>query len=240
LIKNMVYIGAAYGHHIYVLVKLFPSLIFHLYDDSNDWDDRLYELENVIINKHYFGEKDIKEWQESNEEIVLISDIGKTGMSDLLIQKEWIEQIKPVLSLLNFDFPQADKQNKLQSYLDGTLLRQIFASSGSSETRLLIKGIAYRDWDLVTYKKMNSYFDHYIRQKGLYFSPIDGSKRPIYKKKGLYNDFESTAFTIIVIDYLKKINSLVSETNILKILDFILDNCYANRKLNLIAERKMK
>ena len=46
--------------------------------------------------------------------------------------------------------------------------------------------------------------------------------------------------TIIAVDYLKKINSIVNEANILKILDFILDNCYASRKLNLNAERKMK
>ena len=40
-------------------------------------------------------------------------------------------------------------------------------------------------------------------------------------------------------DYLKKINTPINETNIKKILDFILDNCYANKKLDLRTERRL-
>jgi hypothetical protein len=259
LVKNVVYIGAAHGHHIYVLAKLFPGLTYHLYDISEGWDKRLYELENVIINNRYFEEKDIKEWQERNEEILFVSDIRNLAVgeeedkktdvdnfealvaADMLMQQEWVEQLKPSISLLKFRLPYPDVVKKeSQRYLDGTVLRQIFARSSSAETRLLVKGMAYRDWNLTTYDRMNAYFNRYIRAKGLYFNPIDGSKRPIYKKKGLKNDYESTALTIIAMDYLKKINAIINETNILKILDFILDNCYASRKINLNAERKMK
>ena len=259
LIKNVVYVGAAHGHHIYVLAKLFPGLTYHLYDISEGWDKRLYELENVIINNRYFEEKDVKEWQERNEEILFISDIRnlEVGLeedkkadlekfealvsADMMLQKEWVEQLKPTIALLKFKLPYPEVvKKKTYTYLDGTVLRQIFARPSSAETRLLIKGIAYRDWDLTTYEKMNAYFNRYIRAKGLYFNPIDGSKKAIYKKRGLHNDFESTALTIIAMDYLKKINAIVNETNIFKILDFILDNCYASRKLNLNAERRMK
>lgn len=259
LVKNMVYVGAAHGYHIYVLAKLFPGLTYHLYDISESWDKRLYELKNVIINNRYFEEKDIKEWQERNEEILFVSDIRNLAVgleedkkadldtfetlvaADMLMQQEWVKQLKPALSLLKFRLAYPDVvKEKTQTYLDGTVLRQIFARPSSAETRLLVKGIAYRDWDLTTYDRMNAYFNRYVRAKGLYFNPIDSSKRAIYKKKGLYNDYESTALTIIAMDYLKKINAIVNETNILKILDFILDNCYASRKLNLNAERKRK
>ena len=259
LVKNIVYAGAARGFHIYVLAKLFPGITYHLYDISEGWDKRLYELENVIINNHYFEDKDIKEWQERNEEIFFVSDISNLGAeleedkkadmdkfdalvsADMILQQEWVEQLKPALSLLKFRLACPDiVKEKTQRYLDGTVLRQIFARHSSTETRLLVKGLAYRDWDLTTYDRMNAYFNRYIREKGLYFNPIDGSKRPSYKKRGLYNDFGSTSLTIIAMDYLKKINAIVNETNIFKILDFILDNCYASRKLNLNAERKMR
>ena len=259
VVKNVVYVGAAHGHHIYVLAKLFPALTYHLFDISEGWDKRLYELENVHINNRYFEEKDIKEWQIKGEEILFISDIrnlavgdeeGKQAdlekfeamvLSDMLMQQDWVEQLKPALALLKFRLPYPDVVKKeSQTYLDGAVLRQIFARPSSAETRLLVKGLAYRDWDLDTYDKMNAYFNRYIRAKGLYFNPINGGKKAIYEKRGLHNDFESTAMTIIAIDYLKKINSIVNEANILKILDFILDNCYASRKLNLNAERKMK
>jgi hypothetical protein len=257
VVKNMVYVGAAHGYHIYVLAKLFPQLTYHLYDISSGWDKRLYDLKNVIINNHYFEEKDVKEWQKRGEEIIFVSDIRNLEVgreedtkadvdkfeqlvgSDMLLQQTWVEQLKPALALLKFRLPYPDIVKKeTQYYLDGTVFRQIFARPSSAETRLLVTGLAYRDWNLINYDRMNAYFNRYIRPKGLYFNPIDGSKKPIYKRKGLYNDFESTATTIIVMDYLKKINSVINETNILKILDFILDNCYGSRKLNLNTERK--
>lgn len=257
-IRNMVYVGAAHGYHIYVLAKLFPEITYHLFDISEGWDKRLFDLENVIINNRYFEEKDVKEWQERDEEIIFVSDIRnlEVGLeedkqadpetfeslvaADMLLQQEWVEQLKPALALLKFRLPYPDVVGKkTQRYLDGTVFKQIFARPSSAETRLLVKGIAYRDWNLQTYECMNAYYNRYLRPKGLYFNPIDGSKRPIYKKRGLYNDFESTALTIIVMDYLKKINAIINESNILKIIDFILDKCYSERKINLNVERKM-
>ena len=257
LIKTVVYVGAAHGYHIYVLNKLFPTLQFHLYDISDKWDKRLYKEENIIIYNRYFDEKDVKKWKESKEEILFISDIRnlEVGLEedkkinltafetmvreDMIIQKEWVEQIKPSLSLLKFKLQYPNEEKKKEAYLDGTVFRQIFPRQSSCETRLLVSALAYRDWDLRSYERMNAYHNRVIRPKALFFNPIDGSKNPIYNKKGLTNDFESTAFTIVVIDYLKKINMKVTETNIKKILDFILDNTYDDRKINLRAERRL-
>ena len=61
-LKDFLYIGAAPGSHIYVLAEFFTDITFHLYD-SRKFDQRLYKMKNIKINKRYFDEKDIKYWE---------------------------------------------------------------------------------------------------------------------------------------------------------------------------------
>lgn len=257
VVKNFVYIGAAHGFHIYVLAKLFPTFNFYLYDISTGWDKRLYQEENVFINNHYFEKDDIKYWQEKNEPLILVSDIRNLDVgdakkkeedidafevlvdADMRLQEYWVKELKPYLALLKFRPPYPTDKITKSVYLDGVVFRQIFAKRSSAETRLLVKGIGYREWDLDVYDRMNAYFNGKIRTKTKYLNPVDGSKNTIHKEKGVMNDYESTAMTIIVMDYLKKINALVNKENVVKLLDFILDNCYSDKKINLTTSREM-
>ncbi len=254
--KTVVYVGAGPGYHIYVLSKLFPTLEFHLYDHRSDWDERLYKEKKIHVNNNYFEADDVKRWQMFQGEIFFISDIrdlsvgdekqknkdleafeAKVG-ADMFLQQEWVEKIKPKVSLLKFKLPYPGEERKKQNYLDGSVYRQIFPRPASTETRLLVTALAYRDWDLEKYEKICAYHNQVIRPRALYYNLLNNSKDHIYSERGLYNDYESTAFTQIIIDYLKKINMSYNETNVKKIIDFIMDKCNGDKKLNLRAERK--
>lgn len=249
-INNILYIGAAHGFHINLLSKLFPLMKFHLYDYSKNWDKRLFLNKNIKIYNKYFGENELNEWKNFKENIFLISDIRSLNVEyndnrylleqkDMDLQKRWVEELKPCISLLKFKLPYiSDVKTNTKNYLDGELYRQIYQKQSSTETRLLVKAITYRDWDLKIYEEMNAYHNQIIRKKYKFINPIDGTKKEIYPDKGLYNDYESTTFTIIVIDYLKKINKLVNEKNIKLLIDKILKECYYN-EIDLILKKNL-
>ena len=252
LTKTILYIGAHPGNHIHILSRLFPSIKFHLYDIGNNWDERLKENQNIIIYNKYFDETDIKKWQQYNQPLFLISDIRSLDVkddpesfseredlvwADMKLQQNWVEKIKPETALLKFKLPYPTEKENKKYYLDGTVLRQFYARPSSAETRLLIKGISYRDWNLNIYEEMNAYHNQIVRKILKFFHPLYGNKMPIYLDRGMNNDYESTGFYTIIMDYLKKINTPVNEANIKQILVYILDNCYPGKKIDIKIEK---
>ena len=255
-VNQVIYVGAANGHHIFVLAKLFPQFVFNLYDISDHWDKRLLQLSNVKINNKYFTQKEIRKWRDNEHNTILISDIrnlsadGELGtrkieqivQDDMELQKSWVEELKPCVALLKFRLPfyesfNLDKfKDGLYNYLDGIVYRQVFGGRNTSETRLLIRGIAYRDWDFKTYEEQLFYHNQVVRKDCKYFNPISGDESPILPERGLCNDFDSTAITLIVMDYLKKTNVPIKLDNIMKTLYFILDNTYLRKKIDLKME----
>jgi hypothetical protein len=254
LVKTVVYVGAAPGNHIFVLSKLFPMIKFYLYDISDNWDKRLIDNDSIIINNKYFEDSDVDFWRMYHEPYLFISDIRNLNVqdkprdlfkreamvwSDMVLQKNWLEALRPEIALLKFKLPYPTIREKNKYYLDGTILRQFYARQASAETRLLVRGISYRDWNLTNYEEINAYHNQFTRKQSLFLHPLKGTQEEVYKERDLTNDFESVGFYIIVMDYLKKINTIVNETNIKKILDFILDNCYSNKKIDLRSERRL-
>ena len=258
-VNQILYVGAANGHHLYVLAKLFPQFVFHLFDISDHWDPRLKDFANIKINNRYFTQKDINNWKKSKENCILISDIrnldaiGDLGkekvesmvQDDMEMQKSWVEDLQPVAALLKFRLPFYEKFNVKKfngaryNYLDGIVYRQIFGGRNTSETRLLIRGIAYRDWDFKIYEEQLFYHNQIIREKCKYFNPITNDQSPILEERGLCNDFDSVALTVVVMDYLKKTNVPVKHEYIMKTLYFILDNTYMKKKIDLKMEKEM-
>lgn len=257
--NQVIYVGAANGHHIYVLGKLFPQFIFHLYDISDNWDPRLYSLANIKINNRYFVKKDIDKWNKSEENVIFISDVRnliagsdldkekneKIVQDDMEMQKVWVEKLNPTAALLKCRFPFYEKynfdkfKNGKYNYLDGIIYRQIFGGRNTAETRLLIRGIAYRDWDYKIYEEQLFHHNQVVRKKCKYFNPITNDESPILKERGLNNDYDSTALTVIVMDYLKKTNVPVRDDYIMKTLYFILDNTYLKKKIDMNIEKEL-
>lgn len=243
-VKNVVYVGAANGSHIYVLAELFEHLHFYLYD-SRKFDKRLYKLKNITIRKKYFDDSDIVFWKKKDK-IFFISDIRtltydpgaqtddmrvkneESVWNDMKLQENWIKELRPSLSLIKFRLPFAYdfilREGNTRNYLNGEVCYQVYNKPSSSETRLLVKDIEYKDWDIIKYEKSLAYHNAIVRNKMKFFNPINGKIKEIYPEKGLFNDFDSTYFAVLVIDFIKSMKEEVTEENVKNIIDYILDN----------------
>ena len=218
----------------------------------------MYNISNIKINKRYFEQTDVDYWKK--HKCLLVSDIrtltydsSKTNIedmkknedtvwSDMSLQRKWVEEIKPLYSLLKFRLPYAENfeldKGKTRNYLDGIVYTQAFCKSSSSETRLCVFGkqITGRDWDITSYERKLFHHNFVNRSKMLYENPIDKEKRFVYPELGLYNDFDSVYFTHVVIDYMKKINMNITKEGVRKLLKYILDNIKDNVSLKEIRD----
>lgn len=239
--NTIIYVGAAPGEHLYLLARMFPEYDFHLYD-LQEFDKRLNDANNVTLYNKYFTEEDIQRWKNENKKIFLISDIRSLNYTKLQntnaqkaedevwknmnMQKDWYEEMNCYMGLFKFKLPYMVgynlKKGQTREYLDGVLFRQVYQKINSSETRLLTRGIGYRDWDIVRYEKKIAYHNQIVREKMVFKNPIDFSNDPVYKEQGINNDYDSIVFTTILKDYLIKINQDVDMNKIKNLIDLIM------------------
>lgn len=257
VVKKVLYIGAAPGNHIIALVDFFEELEFHLYD-TQDFDSRLKSLDNVKINQRYFTDEDLENWKSKDKDYILISDIRSLDYSpdkrdkkskekneiavwnDMKLQEKWVVELEPSISLLKFRLPFAYdfilKEGKTRKYLDGKVLKQVYNKPSSSETRLLVTDIKFKDWDITKYEEQSYYHNSVTRQSCKYYNPLTGTYKPLYKEVGLSNDFDSTYFYFCVTRYLNSIGETVTDEKVKSIIKHILDNI-DNGKTSLINKK---
>lgn len=256
-VTELVYVGAAPGEHLVVLTQLFPGITFHLYD-SNKFDLRLRNMarsdrlpdSNVVIYDKYFKDEDVAKWTDTK--CIFISDIRtlsydskKTSFKDrknnedivwrdMKLQQSWVEAIKPLHSLLKFRLPYAEKfeleKGRYREYLSGTVYRQPFSKSGSSETRLYVSYPPLRkQWDILAYEK-KMYYHNKNTRKQKFFHPLDALRQHVLEDYNLSNDFDSVFLANIVLDYISIHSSsenkslAINVENLDKILKFIIEN----------------
>ncbi len=144
----------------------------------------------------------------------------KLVIDDMNLQRKWFEGIKPTKALLKMRLPYFETfltgPEIIFDYLDGTVYRQQFASQTSSETRFVPYDVdtdgkyPTRVWNIKTYESITNAHNKEIREKGLFINPFSHTDPtiqvddPIAEKIGLYNDYDSTAASLIIIDYLTK------------------------------------
>ncbi len=204
----VVYAGAAPGIHIPYLSSLFPQLIFHLYDPNPFAKNSANK--KIFIYNQLFTDQDAKSW--ANKNVYFISDIRSVDYHkvsekeveesidyDMLLQKKWVEIIKPVYSLLKFRLPWPDRwPSKTYQYLSGTIYKQVWAPQSSTETRLVpTKGV--EEYDILKYEEQMFYQNAVVRETFRYVNDTDTE---------LGNDFDSAAETLIISNYLKTTHSV--------------------------------
>ena len=256
-VNTVLYVGGANGSHIYVLAKFFPHLTFYLYD-TQYFDKRLFKLINVKIFKKYFDDKELRKWKSKDTPMFFISDIRtltydpdakddeirvkneSSVWEDMKLQESWIKELDPTVSLVKFRLPFAYdfilREGEKRPYLNGEVCFQIYNKPTSSETRLLIKDKEEKDWDIVEYERKMYYHNCMTRNKKKFKNPINRKINDIYPERGLFNDFDSTYLTVLVIEYIRRTEENITEKKVKKILDFILDNI-GSRKMNLNSRR---
>jgi hypothetical protein len=243
----VVYVGAAPGNHIYFLAHMFPKITFYLYD-SQPFDSRLSRLSNVVITPRYFEEADVQEFKKFSDRLFFISDIrsleyekGFQGVEeyerkneelaaeDMNLQMKWVQELKPVQSLIKFRLPYeykwTNKNDKSVLYLDGDLYKQAWSAQTSTETRLVPNlKVSLRNWDFREYESMMFYQNNIIREHIQFINPLTNINEPICLELGLTQDYDSTVFAVTIRDYLSKHNADTSPEAVLKLCKAIIDD----------------
>ena len=256
-VKEVIYIGSCPGHHLFILCQMFPEYNFHLYDKREEggevFDRRLKELDNVNMYWKYFTDEEAERWRDKN--IIFISDIRALNMDllspekseelikkDMEMQKRWLEIINPVVSSLKFRPPHDHefilKVSRKITYLDGDIYWQFFHGRTSTEGRLVITGpLKEKEYDIKQYARKCFYHNTHVRGKVKFLNPIDGSNEAIFKEIGLNNDLDSTAYTVIVMDYLRRIGVKPTKENVQELLFFIDKNILENATTTLMKKK---
>lgn len=167
LAHNVVYAGAAGGHHIPFLSELFPNHNFFLWDPA---PFAITTQDRIEINNDFFTDDVAKSYHDRfpgttvDDSVLFISDI-RSGSNDMkfeefeaevhknnLMQKHWLELMHPKKAMLKFRVPYNFKceagvfgnenpcTSELYEYLDGEVDIQPWAPPFSGETRLITDG----------------------------------------------------------------------------------------------------
>lgn len=165
----VVYAGAAAGHHIPILVKMFPNTIWHLYDKS-PFHSTVLNIPRVKLFRRLFDDGIAAEYRREKGKLLFVSDI-RSGtetasiVEDMTSQARWCISMNPFATSLKIRFPFptdafaspdpgsfgpgfSGKVKKGEFlYLKGEIKYQAFAPMNSPETRLFVA----RPHELVPY-----------------------------------------------------------------------------------------
>jgi len=89
-------------------------------------------------------------------------------------------------------------------FYDGIILRPVHGSI----TKLIVKGISYREWDKKNLHRMLNHHIQVVRKDYHFYDPIDGSRRG--------DNYDKVASKYILSRYLKKINIDMGNVNVVE------------------------
>ena len=190
--QNIIYVGAAPGHHITYLSELFPNNIFHLYDPRNF---AIKPTNNFIL---------ISDIRQDITTSMTDKDKDKIIIEDMNLQRSWIEKLNPVVSLLKFRLPTNCDDYE---YLDGTIVNQPWTPESTLETRLIVDEIKYKIYDTIKYQKN---MEDFKKNRQVY---MFNHKVPLKKVPGLDHCYDCCLEINIWKEYLEKYYE-ISNTNI--------------------------
>lgn len=196
----MVYAGAAPGHHIAWLSRIFPMIHFELYD-PNDFAVK----DNAMIKTHvqFFTDEDAKRWDVKDKHVIFCSDIRTEPASEenvkvnMDMQLTWWKLIKPQLAMFKFRLPWHDG---FTEYPMGDIYIQPYPGPTSTETRLIVKRDApMHMYNNKTYESQLFYHNSEVRLKK--FRTVLGDDLDI-NTHGVDNCYDCASFINIVDLYL--------------------------------------
>lgn len=224
----IVYAGAAPGTHIAVLLEMFPTLTFQLYD-TNVFSPLLANNTRVTLHARYFTDDEARRYHGHANGAFFISDIRTANhltetkekvedsvWRDMQAQERWANLMNPVESLLKFRLPYVygDKPKDI-AYLNGLVFLQVWPGQSSSETRLVPSRITgarpagdsryeQKEWDAKDYEDRMMYHNSVRRETFHYENPlVEGKVGPIAPPE-LLDDFDSAKEVSILMEYFVK------------------------------------
>lgn len=232
----LVYVGAAPGNNLAVLIQAFPWFNYHLYDTAA-FDERLSSSPSAKITFHnkFFDQSDIEYWKEiqkTQENVFMMFDIrnpkyrkelsedekNKILYDDLMFQMLCVKEIFPVKSLLKVKFPtkiipDTDKSEDEThfSYLDGVVYRHAYTDKNSKDFSLVPHdNVSLRLWNIEVMDWAITHHNAVIRQN-LYLSDFETpDKIFISHELGIKHNFDGIILTLTIRDYLMKFSPFTS------------------------------
>ncbi|MDB4769512.1 hypothetical protein OAG24_00965 [bacterium] len=182
----VLYAGAAGGYHIPLLSRMFPDLLFVLYDPAVFG---IKPTPNIIIRQEFFTDEVAKLYSKVSN-VYFISDIRLDAATEYEFEelvlvnnemnKKWISIIKPRASMLKFRFPFIKPYHR--TFLKGDINFQVFAKVTSAETRLIIDSNTSEEYDTIKYEEQMVYFNQSYRNRSfLDLDPVFGINYDMYK-----------------------------------------------------------
>lgn len=224
--------GGSYSVNNGILADLFPQYNFFIIDPI---EPSFGKKDNVIYIKSLFTDEMVEYWSKQKN-VYLISDIRRTSLEstmgkeldvhlDNLLQKDWVELIKPEYSFLKFRIPYDYVDvGKKYKYLDGDILFQTFQKDDSNETRLVVpKDYKIKNYDSVKYEQQMFYHNTVTRKEKFMDCP-----RLSYL--GLYNDYDSSYVCFVCYSFLKKFG--YKEVPLEKFIENVLKRLSPKKSLN--------
>lgn len=227
---TVVYVGAANGQHIPLLLEMFPNHDFVLYDpapfhpETVNWSKRFSKSLKIV--RDYFIDDTAKKYRGQN--VLYICDIrrapsnmketdpgyerefSKLVKEDMELQRRWYYLMQPRATMLKFRPPYVDPNDKIggeTTYLTGTIYLQAWAPPSSTETRLIIVGpnAKERIYPDRGYEQLMFYFNLVLRPSK-YSLPEE--LKPLAKKYAklfgdLWLDYDVSTELFILSEYAK-------------------------------------
>ena len=127
-------------------------------------------------------------------------------LQDLIIQREWLLQLKPYRSHLKFRLPYPGKiPSNYYPYFRGTVYYQPWNRCNSQEMRLVPETpLVQEEWNIVRYDMLLAYQNRVRRPYKKYLNPFTHDRKPIDHEE-LLNDFDSTLEAKILELYFRRI-----------------------------------
>ena len=169
---TLIYAGASPGHHLPLLIHMFPQLRFVLVDPTRSVVQRSSRVR--IIQKYMTDQLAHRLARQYGERVLFVSDVrvaGERGETDdahqarierdMRAQMGWHQILNPRASLLKFRLPW-NRERSL--YLDGTICLPIFGKRLTHESRLFVlRGAKVVEYDNRTYQRQMAYFNQVTR-----------------------------------------------------------------------------
>ena len=236
----VVYAGAAPGEHIPILAEMFPTYDFHCYDPASYCNQlKNYALKSVgriILTNGYFDKecanKYVERCDNKYENLVFISDIRTADPriqsdeivencieKDMFRQKEWCLIINPDISMLKFRLPW---KKGVTEYLSGKILKQTFAPTTSTESRLII---TRDDLNFMRDNGLTKYDNQTYEMQLMYHNTITRSylyNHPIKNVPGLDHCYDCTSLVLTMKNYYQSSGCNLSDEQLSsKLTEFI-------------------
>lgn len=234
---TIIYVGD-FVDHLFAISKFYPWFNFIVYSNNNE---KLKKAINNTEEKNKFTfllEESFDPNKYLNGEYFFLTTFlrdeeNEEKYYDLMMkQKEWVEIINPIASLIFFRPPKTYQfqgksegwQSGKMNFLNGTVFFPIYGEKKTTRTRIaILKDSGTIVWDIKKYELQCNFFNQVTRDSQ-YYNPITGYITSILVKYEMHNNFDETALVSILIDYFSKFNEKVNEKiiqlTIVRILKF--------------------